>query len=45
VLFNPRFADVHNFLGVAYGELEQRAAAIAEFRQAIEYNPDYPWPG
>jgi cytochrome c-type biogenesis protein CcmH/NrfG len=26
---------------VAYGELEQRPAAIAEFRQAIECNPDY----
>jgi tetratricopeptide (TPR) repeat protein len=41
VFFNPRFADVHNYLGVAFGELQQRPAAIAEFRQAIECNPDY----
>src|SRR2546426_372872 len=41
VLFNSRFADVHNYLGVAYGEIAQRPAAIAEFRRAIECNPDY----
>ena len=41
VLFNLRFADVHNYLGVAYGEIAQRPAAIAEFRRAIECNPDY----
>ncbi len=41
VFFNPRFADVHNYLGVTYGEMGQAAAAIAEFRQAVDCNPDY----
>jgi len=41
VQFNPTFADVHNYLGVACGELEQWEDAIAAFRRALEVNSQY----
>ena len=35
------FADVHNFLGVAHGELEEWEEAIAAFRRAVASSPGY----
>jgi len=42
-LFNPNFADVHNLLGVALGELERWEESIGAFRKALEANPEYPF--
>jgi lipoprotein NlpI len=39
--FNPNFADVHNYLGVACGELERWQEAIESFRRALEVNEEY----
>ena len=41
ILFNPNFADVHNYLGVALGEIERWDDAIPAFRRALEANPEY----
>ena len=42
-LFNPNFADVHNYIGVALGELERWVEAVAAFRKALLANPEYPF--
>ena len=39
--FNPGFADVHNYLGVALGEMEQWTEAIDAFRRALDLNEEY----
>ena len=41
--FNPNFADVHNYIGVALGELERWSEAVPAFRRALEANPEYPF--
>lgn len=41
--FNPNFADVHNYIGVALGELLRWEESIAAFRRALEANPEYPF--
>ena len=41
--FNPNFADVHNYIGVALGELLRWEEAVAAFRRALEVNPEYPF--
>jgi tetratricopeptide (TPR) repeat protein len=41
--FNPNFADVHNYIGVALGELLRWDESIAAFRRALEANPEYPF--
>ena len=38
---NPRSAEARNWLGVAYVQKADYSSAIAEFRQAIEINPNY----
>jgi tetratricopeptide (TPR) repeat protein len=37
----PRFADLVNYLGVAYAEVGRTEEAIAAFRRALEKNPSY----
>jgi len=37
----PRYADVHNYLGVARAELGDCEAASASFRRSVEINPEY----
>lgn len=37
----PRFADVHNYLGVALAEGGQRDAACEAFRRSVEINAGY----
>ncbi len=37
----PRYADVHNYLGVARAELGDLDAATASFRRSVEINPEY----
>jgi len=41
--FNPNFADVHNYIGVALGELDRWDESVAAFRRALEANPEYPF--
>lgn len=38
---HPRFADQRNLLGLLYLERGNPGAALAEFEQALEVNPDY----
>ena len=38
---NPKSADAHNWLGVAYLQKNKLTEAEAEFRQAIRLKPDY----
>lgn len=37
----PRFADVHNYRGVALAEGGNHAEAAAEFQRSVRLNPDY----
>ena len=41
ISFNPSYADVFNYLGVALAESGDPEAALPEFRQALERNPDF----
>ena len=41
--FNPNFADIHNYIGVALGELLRWEESIAAFRKALLANPEYPF--
>jgi tetratricopeptide (TPR) repeat protein len=38
---NPKYADIHNNLGVAYSALNRDQDAEAEFRTALQINPRY----
>ena len=41
--YNPSFADIHNYIGVALAELERWDESVAAFRRALEANPEYPF--
>jgi tetratricopeptide (TPR) repeat protein len=38
--YNPYDAEAHDNLGIAYAQKEEKADAIAEFKEAIALNPD-----
>lgn len=37
----PRLPEVHHLLGQAYERLGQRDAALAEYRRALDIDPNY----
>lgn len=39
---NPEAADTHNYLGLSYHQTNQFEEAIAEFRAALDLEPDDP---
>ena len=38
---DPRSAEAHNWLGVAYAQKNHLLDSIAQFQQAVDLNPDY----
>src|SRR5947209_15632121 len=39
---HPQSEEAHNYYGFALGKMGARQMAIAEFRKALDLNPNYP---